>query len=41
MTYAAIVYNEKDHVAQITLNRPGAGNTIDRQLAGRWKMFAI
>lgn len=33
MTYAAIIYTEKDHVAQITLNRPGAGNTIDRQLA--------
>ena len=33
MSYSTIIYSKKEHVASITLNRPEAGNVIDRQLA--------
>ena len=33
MPYTTIIYTKKDHVAQITLNRPEVGNIINQQLA--------
>ncbi len=33
MPYSVIIYSKRRHVATITLNRPEAGNAIDRQLA--------
>ena len=33
MPYAAITFEKKDHVAIITLNRPEAGNAVNRQMA--------
>jgi enoyl-CoA hydratase len=33
MPYSTVSYVQKDHVAQITLNRPEAGNSINQQLA--------
>jgi enoyl-CoA hydratase len=33
MPYSTVSYTKKDHVAYITLNRPGAGNSIDLKLA--------
>ncbi|MFC2010241.1 enoyl-CoA hydratase/isomerase family protein [Chloroflexota bacterium] len=33
MPETTLTYTKKDHVAFITLNRPGANNTIDRRLA--------
>jgi len=29
----AVLYEKEGHIARVTLNRPGAGNIIDRQLA--------
>ncbi len=33
MSDAVVIYSKKAHVACMTLNRPGANNTIDQQLA--------
>jgi enoyl-CoA hydratase len=33
MSYSAVIYAKKDHIARITLNRPDADNVINRQLA--------
>jgi enoyl-CoA hydratase len=33
MPYSTVIYTKKDHVADITLNRPEAGNIINQQLA--------
>lgn len=33
MSYSSIIYTSKDHVASITLNRPGAGNSINLEMA--------
>ena len=33
MAYSTIIYTSKDHVATITLNRPGAGNRLNLELA--------
>jgi enoyl-CoA hydratase/carnithine racemase len=33
MAYGTIIYAKKAHVAQVTLNRPAAGNAINQQLA--------
>ena len=33
MPYTTIIYTKKDHIAQITLNRPEANNVINQQLA--------
>jgi len=33
MPYTTIIYTKKDHIAQITLNRPEVGNIINQQLA--------
>jgi len=33
MPYTTIIYTEKDHIAQITLNRPDVDNAINQQLA--------
>jgi len=33
MSYTTIIYTKKDHIAQVTLNRPEAGNVINQQLA--------
>ena len=33
MTYKTIVFTKKGHVAHVTLNRPDAGNAVNRQLA--------
>jgi enoyl-CoA hydratase/carnithine racemase len=30
----AVLYSQQDHIARITLDRPGAGNAIDERLAG-------
>jgi enoyl-CoA hydratase len=30
---STVIYNKKDHIADITLNRPEAGNSINQQLA--------
>jgi enoyl-CoA hydratase len=32
MSYSAVIYAKKDHIARITLNRPDADNVINRQL---------
>ena len=32
MPYSTVIYTKKDHVADITLNRPEAGNIINQQL---------
>ena len=33
MSYSTIIYTVKDHVAAITLNRPGAGNRLNMEMA--------
>jgi enoyl-CoA hydratase/carnithine racemase len=33
MTYSTITYDSKDHVAAITLNRPGDGNRLNLEMA--------
>ena len=33
MPYSTVIYTKKDHIANITLNRPGAGNIINLKLA--------
>jgi enoyl-CoA hydratase len=33
MSYSAVIYAKKDHIARITLSRPDADNVINRQLA--------
>ena len=33
MAYSTIIFTVKDHVASITLNRPGAGNRLNLELA--------
>jgi len=33
MPYTTIIYTKKDHIAQITLNRPEVNNVINQQLA--------
>jgi enoyl-CoA hydratase len=33
MSYTTLIYNKKDHVAHITLNRPEANNIINQRLA--------
>lgn len=33
MSYSAVIYAKKDHIARINLNRPDADNVINRQLA--------
>jgi len=33
MPYKTIVYTKKSHIARVTLNRPDAGNAVNRQMA--------
>ncbi len=33
MPYNAVIYTKKRHVAHVTLNRPDAGNAVNRQMA--------
>ncbi len=34
MPYTDILFSSKDHIAHITLNRPGARNAVDERMAG-------
>jgi len=36
MNYSSIIFQEKGHIAYITLNRPDEGNGINQQLAGEF-----
>jgi enoyl-CoA hydratase/carnithine racemase len=33
MSYSTIIYTTKDHIASVTLNRPGAGNSVNLEMA--------